>query len=127
VSTFAKKNPKAPSAKKATARTAAETEQRAVTIRMYRHGLGDCFLLGLPSKEKEKTFWMMIDCGVVLATADRTGEFKKLIADVKETLGRDPIDILVVTHEHYDHISGFSHVKAEFEAIKVREVWFAWR
>lgn len=35
-----------------------------VRIRMYRHGLGDCFLITFPGK-KATTFNMLIDCGAL--------------------------------------------------------------
>jgi hypothetical protein len=38
-------------------------------IRMYRQGLGDCFLVTLPRKEG-KPFFMLVDCGVVLGTEE---------------------------------------------------------
>src|SRR5687768_13773979 len=33
-------------------------------VRMYRHGLGDCFLVTFPRKKKDP-FHMLIDCGAL--------------------------------------------------------------
>jgi len=41
----------------------AGTSGPSVTVRMYRHGLGDCFLLTLP-KNDGSPFHIMIDCGL---------------------------------------------------------------
>ena len=36
------------------------------------------------------------------------------------------IDLLVVTHEHWDHVSGFNQVQDLFENLKIQQVWVAW-
>jgi hypothetical protein len=37
------------------------------------------------------------------------------------------IDLLIVTHEHLDHVSGFSQAQAEFKKyIVFKNIWFAW-
>jgi hypothetical protein len=93
-------------------------------VRMYRQGLGDCFLITFPAKTGEP-FHMLIDCGVVLGTSDPAGEMKKVLDDVAGvTKGR--IDVLVATHEHWDHISGFVQVRDQFDKLTIKEVWLAW-
>jgi hypothetical protein len=50
------------------AKTASDSSQAAGTrVRMYRQGLGDCFLITLPRKNA-KPYYIMIDCGVILGT-----------------------------------------------------------
>jgi hypothetical protein len=43
-----------------------------ITVRMYRTGLGDCFLLALPRAQADAggraDFYMLIDCGVYFRT-----------------------------------------------------------
>src|SRR5262245_5221524 len=36
------------------------------------------------------------------------------------------IDLLLATHEHCDHLSGFVQAKASFDKLKVHEVWLGW-
>src|SRR5436190_12433303 len=48
-----------------------------VRIRMYRHGLGDCFLLSFPNPGG-KDVHVMIDCGVVLGTSEPDAVMKKV-------------------------------------------------
>jgi hypothetical protein len=98
---------------------------RKVSIRMYRHGLGDCFLLRLPH-ESGKSFNILIDCGLISVAANPKPTMQKVVADIKSICGK--LDLLVMTHEHWDHVSGFSTEQAqeEFKQLPIDEVWYAW-
>ncbi len=92
-----------------------------VTIRMYRQGLGDCFLLHFAPKAGAAgaEVWVLIDCGVL---ADEDGTRIRAVAeDIRATTQR--LDIVVVTHAHWDHISGFAHARDVFESMEIGEVW----
>jgi len=94
-------------------------------VRMYRHGLGDCFLLTLPM-DSGKPFYMMIDCGVVLGTQQPAAIMTDVVENIASVTGGE-IDLLVATHEHWDHVSGFIQAKDTFDKkIKVKQAWFAW-
>ena len=97
-----------------------------VRIRMYRQGLGDCFLLSFP-KGRGKHVHVMIDCGVVLGTSEPGVVMTKLAKDVQKTT-KGKVDVLVITHEHWDHLSGFdkSQARAVFENIEFGALWLAW-
>src|ERR1700704_688398 len=57
-----------------------------VRVRMYRQGLGDCFLLGFPKPKPAKgEFFILIDCGVILGTPRADDLMKAVIADIAET------------------------------------------
>jgi len=104
---------------------AASAAGAPIRIRMYRQGLGDCFLVTLPGENG--SFYMVIDCGVVLGTdVDGIQKLKDAVDDIaKITEGK--IDLLVLTHEHYDHVSGFMQAKDTIkEKWKVSQVWTAW-
>jgi hypothetical protein len=89
---------------------------------MYRSGLGDCFLLSF-NPETEPVH-MLIDCGSLGAST--TGvNLEEVVADIRKTT-KDHLHLLVVTHEHQDHLSGFRSCRAEFEKIRVDNVWLAW-
>jgi beta-lactamase superfamily II metal-dependent hydrolase len=102
-------------------------------IRMYRVGFGDCFLLTLP-RQDAAPFRMLIDCGVAQRTANEAALMQEILRDViDETKGE--LDVLVVTHEHYDHVSGLLAAAdlfltpgeaADAKRLRVRETWFAW-
>ena len=99
--------------------------QSGIKIRMYRQGLGDCFLLTLPGKDGP--FYVVIDCGVVLGT-DGPG-IQKLHDAVQDisTVTKNKIDLLILTHEHWDHVSGFKQARDLIDnKWTVKEVWTAW-
>jgi hypothetical protein len=97
-----------------------------VRIRMYRQGLGDCFLLSFP-KAVGKPVHVMIDCGVVLGTSEPNVVMKQVAENVKLATG-GKVDLLVITHEHWDHLSGFdqNQARAVFKDIRVEALWLAW-
>jgi glyoxylase-like metal-dependent hydrolase (beta-lactamase superfamily II) len=93
-------------------------------VRMHRQGLGDCFLLTYSADEHEATH-LLIDCGVLKGTPDAEQRMKELAEGVhEETGGR--LDVLVATHEHWDHLSGFLQAEPIFNTVDVGEVWLAW-
>src|SRR6516165_703301 len=101
-----------------------QKENDGVKVRMYRQGLGDCFLVTLPRKNGEP-YYLMIDCGVVLGTSDAASKMKMVVNSIVETTGGH-LDLLVITHEHWDHLSGFVQAKDLFTKLKIDKVWFAW-
>ncbi len=114
-------------------RTTSTRAAARAAVRMYRQGLGDCFLITLP--KQDRSLWhMLIDCGVILGTKDVNDRLSEVIADIAaDTGGR--VDVLVITHEHYDHVAAFAGLKDLFCAgdnerkdgqLQVGEVWFAW-
>lgn len=102
--------------------------QSGVTVRMYRLGHGDCFLLAFkdsPSSENEGAdtpFYLLIDCGYkpgsqILKDAS--------ITDVVKQIGiacNFHIDVFVVTHEHQDHVNGLT----KFKDFTIDKLWLAW-
>jgi len=94
-----------------------------VTLRHYCQGIGDCHLLAIPRGDGS-TFWMLIDCGVHSSV---TGGRQKIDAIVDDILSQtDRIDVLVVTHEHTDHVSGFLSAAETFAKLQIGEVWLGW-
>jgi hypothetical protein len=95
---------------------------------MYCTGFGDCFLLTFRYKEAEpKTLW--IDFGVRLGTKQRMQRIAQDIRQYVQSLradGKAVVDVLAITHEHIDHISGLKQAKAELDQITFEQVWFAW-
>jgi beta-lactamase superfamily II metal-dependent hydrolase len=110
----------------ASAQTAAKSAGAGgqIKVRMYKQGLGDCFLIGLP-RDGGKTFYMMIDCGVILGTPNPGDIMQKVVGDIIKTTGGH-IDVLVVTHEHWDHLSGFLQAQQLFSQLHVENLWMAW-
>jgi hypothetical protein len=94
------------------------------TIRMYRQGLGDCFLVSIPRKSGAP-YRILIDCGVILGTADAVTKMRKVVENVKQESGGH-IDLLLATHQHWDHLSGFVQAEDLFDELHVDDVWVAW-
>jgi hypothetical protein len=94
-------------------------------IRMYRQGLGDCFLISLPRKDKIRPYYVMIDCGVILGTPGAAAKMTDVVKNI-EAVTQGEIDLLLATHEHWDHVSGFIQAQEAFEKLKVHEVWLSW-
>lgn len=128
---MAKKTIKKAAVKKAaTKKTAAKTAATKnsgdikidnINVRMYRVGTGDFFLLQF-RKAKGVHFKLMIDCGCIDATK---GDFDDHVDNLATVTGGE-VDLLVVTHEHTDHINGFEKTIELFDQIVFKQVWFAW-
>lgn len=112
-----------------------------VTVRMYRTGLGDCFLLCFPRADasaERDAFFILIDCGVFASASSgpkgtagegmTAGAWIREIAKDIAIATRGHIDIVMITHEHWDHVSGFhaEQARAEFGAIAVGAKWMPW-
>jgi len=96
-----------------------------VKVRMYRSGgLGDCFLLTF-SQPTGLERYILIDCGVFFGTPNARQRMRQIAQNIFEVT-KGEIEILVATHEHWDHLSGFSFAQDIFEQINIKEVWVAW-
>ncbi|MET0439494.1 MAG: hypothetical protein ABW043_18555 [Devosia sp.] len=93
-------------------------------IRMYRIGHGDCFLLSFLGQEGK--VFVLIDCGYkpgsekclpIKTSAD------DVVADIRRvTDGK--LNVVVVTHEHQDHLNGFTEER--FKGFEIGHLWFSW-
>ncbi|WP_460881132.1 MBL fold metallo-hydrolase [Pontibacter rugosus] len=75
--------------------------------------------------EGGSTCHVLIDCGVFVGTPGAKDRMQKIALDIKETC-KGVLDVVVATHEHWDHLSGFSFAEHIFEQIDIHEVWVAW-
>lgn len=91
----------------------------AIQVRMYNVGFGDCFLVRIPTEDGERR--LLIDCG--FHTQGR-GEFtdEEIARQIAKDLDGKGLHVVVATHRHQDHLSGFS-VPAVWEKVTVEEVW----
>jgi beta-lactamase superfamily II metal-dependent hydrolase len=100
-----------------------KTTTKAVTITMYDVGFGDCFLVRFPAPAGEKR--ILFDCGSIKAgTATIDDVVSSVISDVTDADGNAKIDVVVATHRHKDHVSGFDN--EAWAAVEVGEVWMPW-
>ena len=108
---------------------------REVRIRMYKQGLGDCFLITFP--RRPKPFHMLVDCGALNSKHYGIKDMQNIVREIQSTLideastgtrkpKRASIDVVAATHEHWDHISGFYDAHDIFKEFDVENVWVAW-
>ncbi len=97
-----------------------------VTIRHYCQGIGDCHLLTF-HRGANPPFRMLIDCGVHTSVKGGAETVRKIAEDITTLVDGNPIDVLVVTHEHWDHVSGFTSAAGKvFETLQFGAVWMPW-
>jgi hypothetical protein len=95
-----------------------------LVVRHYCQGIGDCHLLKF-IKEDGSDYWILIDCGLHSSVSGSYDTMDRVVADIVVTTG-GKIDLLIVTHEHWDHVSGFLTAREHFENLEVAQVWMAW-
>lgn len=107
-------------------KTRPPAKKRKASVRMYRRGLGDCFLVQF-TKDDGGLFSVLIDCGLIGVAKNPREKMEEVVADIAKTCN-NRIDVVIMTHEHWDHASGFStqQAQAAFDEIKIGEVWYAW-
>lgn len=110
-------------ATKKTAKRATPKAPAQATVRFYCQGIGDSHLLRF-QKADGKDFWMLIDCGIHTSVKGGTRTVDAIVADISSVT--DHLDVVVGTHEHWDHLSGFWTAREAFKNIKVDEVWVGW-
>jgi beta-lactamase superfamily II metal-dependent hydrolase len=89
-------------------------------VRMYRVGFGDFFLLTVPTGAGAKH--ILIDCGV---HAKDLGSIQAAVAQMANDCGSE-LALVIMTHRHADHISGFGKCSDAFSKIAVGRVWMPW-
>jgi hypothetical protein len=94
----------------------------SVRIRFYCQGIGDCHLLRF--EKPGGPFWMLIDCGVHSSVTNGTTTIRDIVDNILSLTRR--LDVIVLTHEHWDHNSGFVSALDKFQQFEVGEVWLGW-
>jgi beta-lactamase superfamily II metal-dependent hydrolase len=99
-----------------------------VAIRMYNPGFGDCFRVTVQDGD---TAWrLLVDCGVHSHGRAKVGDVSRTIEEVAAAVvsdlsaecgGTPHLDVVVATHHHADHISGFAC--DAWDGVDVDEVW----
>lgn len=89
---------------------------------MFNLGTGDCFVIKFFSGETT-IFKLMIDGGVWSGGSEKISPFieeLKIYVDGK-------IDLLVITHEHKDHVHAFDVCENLFTVnLEIKEIWMGW-
>ena len=93
-----------------------------ISIRMYNVGFGDCFLVTLPTSDGDRK--ILIDCGSIKKKKESIEDIVKQVIEDVTVDGKARIDVLVLSHRHEDHLSGFA--KKVWDKVEVGEVWMPW-
>jgi hypothetical protein len=131
-------------------------EPDRVVVRMYRGVLGDCFLVTVWQGGTPKV--AMIDCGVLQNVQPGPDMVARLPSAVVASVGEDALarvegtkdavrsieadivayladkggklDLLVITHDHYDHVAGFTLADEENvfmqPSLAIEQLWLSW-
>ena len=117
----------------------------SVVVRMYRNLLGDCFLIRVREQGNTERR-ILVDCGILQglgAAADgKRSSGKDRIRAVAQDIvatcsaggGDKPdgcsafVDLLVITHQHFDHVGGFIQAGDILfdQKLCFGEMWMAW-
>jgi len=94
-------------------------------ICMYRlFELGDCFLVTFSAGASKSR--MLIDCGSFRNSAASAARLDQVTKAIAKDLAGAPLDVVVGTHQHNDHMSGFVHCEAAFRKMNIEQVWLSW-
>lgn len=115
--------------KNSTAIPTLQPPKSGIKVRMYNPGFGDCFLLAFRAEDGSARY-MLIDCGVhhqyqTEQIPDREKRMQLLAEDIAKATANH-LHVVVVTHEHTDHLYGFNYGRDIFDAIDIDDLWLAW-
>lgn len=103
-----------------------------IAVRMYGQGFGDCFLLAFPRTNADggdanpaDPVYVVIDSGVFFGTPDQKKRMRAVAGSIRKATG-GVVDLLIATHEHYDHLCGFEEARSEWKKIVVKRIWLPW-
>ncbi|WP_333848998.1 MBL fold metallo-hydrolase [Leclercia sp.] len=121
--------------------------QPKISVRMYRalgiQGspykgyLGDCFLIRVESEQSDPAH-ILIDFGILMGSAQAEERMRQVAIDIVKMTGgqwddqgkiaqQGKLDLLIITHEHWDHLSGFSQAQdIFFNGLIIDKLWMAW-
>jgi beta-lactamase superfamily II metal-dependent hydrolase len=101
-------------------------DKKNIRIRMYRVGFGDCFLLSIPNYDSQSLGThnhILVDCGV--HPQGDIGTMQKIVDNISEVTDKKLV-VIIATHAHQDHISGFGKFAEMFTKFRIDEIWLPW-
>jgi len=104
-------------AKKSATKALTDNAIDKLRVRMYRVGFGDFFLITVPTNTDPQH--ILIDCGV---HAGDIGTMDDCVQDLIKVTNRK-LALVIATHYHADHLSGFATNFDEFAQFEVGMVW----
>jgi hypothetical protein len=93
-----------------------------VHIRAYVVGFGDCVLLMLPDADTVRH--ILIDFGRAPNDGGSLERFPAIAEDISRQCNGH-LDLVIMTHEHLDHMEGFFRQRDVFDHMEVDQVWMS--
>jgi beta-lactamase superfamily II metal-dependent hydrolase len=108
-------------------------------VRVYNVGFGDAILISVPDSDdsgRTETRHILIDVGnAYLSQEGGVGHqdyfFAPVVRDIVQVLDGRPLDLYVMTHEHYDHVQGLPYADEKVfpgedlkQKLQVHHAWF---
>jgi hypothetical protein len=86
----------------------ASNSPTSLTVRAYDVGFGDCFLLSFHYTNRDRH--VLVDFGTMRLPTKKTvgGSYMNKVAQAIQADCAGKLDVVVATHRHQDHISGFA-------------------
>ena len=88
------------------------TTPETIRLRTYNVGFGDCFLLTFAYPDATPDHHMLIDCGTTRLPRGGPKSIAEVTADIA-AVTNNKLHVVVATHRHRDHISGFGGTAGE--------------
>lgn len=96
-------------------------------IRAYNVGVGDCIYVRIPDARQKDgvtdNFHILIDCGKKGSADLLKVALDHLVKELPQVDGKGRLDLLLISHEHEDHIKGID--PAWFKNFKIENLWMS--
>ena len=96
-------------------------------IRAYNVGVGDCIYVRIPKARKKSRkvddFHLLIDCGSKGSPTELKAALDHLKTELPDEGGKKRLDLLLISHEHEDHIKGID--PEWFADVKIENLWMS--
>lgn len=94
-----------------------------VRVRAYQVYFGDCFLVTVPDGSVKRH--ILVDFGNVVGKGGSNAPFKAIAKNIQVETNKH-LDVVVMTHEHIDHMEGYYHQRKVFDKMTVDRVWMSY-
>ncbi len=95
-----------------------------LVIRVYSVGVGDCIHVRIPAGRSDgDDFHVVIDCGTRGKAAILKVALDHLKTNLPEVNGKRRLDLLLISHEHEDHIKGMD--PRWFSDVAIENLWMS--
>ena len=111
----------------------------ALRVRVYNVGFGDAILVTVPDRDAEGRTAerrILVDVGNAYRSrmggeGHRDAYFGPVVEDILRELAGNPVDLYVMTHEHYDHVQGLPYADKKVypqenlqQTLRAQAAWF---